>query len=625
MSGSKGHPEIDAGLSSKAFRRLVRLAAPWNGLVVAGLGCGAALAGARFVRASLIQPLIDDVLVPGSRMSGTEAFELLQPRLVDLGSIAALTVVVAPIAFFGRNYLVGKVVANARRELDQRVAETFLRASMCTHQGRSTGDRITRALSDVRLASNGLSIFYRDILTNVIMVGIGLAMLFFTSWQLATVAVAATPLFLGLVAFFGGRIRSGSHRRQATQSELSRRLLSILSGIRVIKAFGGEGPEGAAFARETDRFRRRHLKILWNRVMAKSTADALGQAVGFVVIAVGSVLALQQAWGMSLGSLSAFAAILFATQKPIKALTAGHAEIMERVAGADRLFDLLDRESPDEVRDGVVKMSPLRSQLRFESVDFRHGERAILEDLSFEASRGEVIAIVGRTGAGKSTLIDLLLRFFEPTAGSIRIDGNDARDFDRASYREEFALVGQDPFLFDLSVADNIRYGRPGASDGEIRAAAEAVEGLEFIESLPHGFDTFVGEFGTRLSGGQKQRIALARALVRDASILVLDEATSALDPATERVVRCAVDRRRGDQTIFLVSHRPAMARLADRCLLLDEGRLVASGSHAALLSASPLYRELMEERGERESDLETLPQDDGKAAVITSLRRAGL
>jgi ABC-type multidrug transport system fused ATPase/permease subunit len=252
----------------------------------------------------------------------------------------------------------------------------------------------------------------------------------------------------------------------------------------------------------------------------------------------------------------------------------------------------MEEDVPD--RPNAKEMRGLTRGIRFRDVHFDYGQGPILQGIDLEVKPGEVVAIVGRTGTGKSTLMDLLLRFHDPTKGSIEVDGVDLRDLKRKSFLAHVAVVTQEPFLFDVSILENIRYGKPQATMDEVRTAAAAASADEFIDELPQGYDTPVGEFGLRLSGGQRQRITIARAILADPAILVFDEATSSLDAKTERAVQLAIESLRGERTIFLVAHRLTTIRHADRIVVLDEGRIVDVGDHETLLSRPGIYRELI-------------------------------
>jgi ABC-type multidrug transport system fused ATPase/permease subunit len=336
------------------------------------------------------------------------------------------------------------------------------------------------------------------------------------------------------------------------------------------------------------------MKVVWNRVMAKSSTEALNQTVGTLILGLGAVLALNDLWDVTIGTIAAFALILVTTYKPVKTLTGSYASIMESIAGAGRLFQVLDMEEDPPDRPDAQVMTGLSHSICFRDVHFDYGEGEILRGIDLEVQPGEVIAFVGRTGTGKSTLMDLLLRFHDPTSGSIEIDGIDLRDLQRNSFLDHVAVVTQEPFLFDETIAENIRYGRRDASDEEVRKAAAAASADEFIDDLPEGYRTSVGEFGLRLSGGQRQRITIARAILSNPAILVFDEATSALDAKTERAVQVAIEALRGQRTIFLIAHRLTTIRHADRIVVLDDGRIAEIGDHEALMSRPGIYRELI-------------------------------
>ncbi len=573
---------------------MIKASKPYRSALALALFCAVVFASTRYVRAFLAKPLFDEILVPGATMEAELAISLFAPKLALLGAIAALTIVVTPIAMVGKLYLAQWVVAQVRRDLDQAVARKLLHISLQHHRTGSSGDLLARAMSDVQIACLALIYLYRDVLQNLLFGVIGVVSMFVTSGPLALLTLTTVPPLLLVTNYFGTRIHRQTQRRQETQGDLSQRLLGILSGIKVIKAFRGYALEETAFASETDRYFKRSLKVVWNRVMAKSWTEVFTQTSGFLVLAVGAWLTLNKLWDLTLGTLMAFAIILMTTYKPVKAITSAYAKVMEALAGASRLYELLDSEEELADREGARPMQDLSQSIRFKDVHFGYGEVPILRGIDLEVAPGEVIAIVGKTGAGKSTLLDLLLRFHDPTSGAIEIDGVDLRDLQRNSFLDHVAVVAQEPFLFDVSILENIRYGRSEATLKDVRAAASAAQADDFIKELPEGYDTAVGEFGLRLSGGQRQRITIARAILRNPSILVFDEATSALDAKTERAIQQTIKTLRGEHTIFLVSHRLSTIRDADRIVVLDDGRVAEIGTHDTLMGRAGIYREQM-------------------------------
>jgi subfamily B ATP-binding cassette protein MsbA len=553
---------------------------------------GAVIAGSRYLRAWLLQPILDDVLVPIS--GGQVQFDDVVPLITEIGVLGGLTLISTPLAVMGRGYFSNWSAARVRQDVDIAVARKFLNAPLRVYREGSSGDLLARSMADAQLACQSVHLIYKDVILYFEMLLGGLIAMLLVSWQLTLLTLIAVPPFTLLMTSFTHRILSTMTRRQETQGDISQRLIAILSGIKVIKAFRGEEVEQQAFDRETGKYFRRHMKAVRNIALVKAIAEAMYPTVGAIVIGTGAVLALQDLWGLTIGRLTTFAMLLVTIYKPVKSLTQAFPKIVESAGGAGRLFEILDMDEEVEDRPGAQPLSGISHRIRFNDMSFSHGETPILSGIDFEVRAGEVIAIVGRTGAGKSTLVDLVLRFHDPTEGSIEIDGIDLRDIQRQSLLEHVAVVTQEPFLFDETILENIRYGRPEATEEEVRAAATAAAAHDFIESLPEGYETLAGEFGLRLSGGQRQRITIARAILANPAILVFDEATSALDSQTERAVQSAIEGLRGQRTIFLIAHRLSTIEHADRIVVLDQGRVAELGDHATLMALGGIYSELI-------------------------------
>lgn len=581
------------GPSLRDLVRTVRLSFRYRTAIAGTFACAALFAATRYVKTWLMVPAVDDVLIPASR-AGSFDWNAFGPEVRQIAVILGITLLAAPPAMFLRLYLANWVVARTRRDVDERVAEKFLSAPLRLHRGEASGELLSRALTDAHLACRTLEVLYKDVVEDLMLLVGGIVTMVLLSWQLSLLSLATMPILLGMLAYFGNRIQKKTQRRQETQSDLSQRLIAILSGIKVIKAFQGQALELAAFSRETHTYFKRHMKVVVQRGLAKTTSESVNQLVGAAILGVGAYFALEGMFGVTQGTLISFSAVMLQIYKPIKSLTISYTTIMEANAGSRRLFDIFDMPEDVPDRPNAREMRGLSHGIRFRDVHFDYGQAPILQGVDLEVKPGEVIAFVGRTGTGKSTLMDLLLRFHDPTRGAIEIDGVDLRDLKRASFLSHVAVVTQEPFLFDVSILENIRYGKPGASMEEVRAAAAAASADEFIDELPQGYDTPVGEFGLRLSGGQRQRITIARAILADPAILVFDEATSALDAKTERAVQLAIESLRGERTIFLVAHRLTTIRHADRIVVLDAGRIVDIGDHETLVSRPGIYRELV-------------------------------
>jgi ABC-type multidrug transport system fused ATPase/permease subunit len=581
-----------SGPSLADLIRTIRLSFPYAPAIFATLFMASLFSASRYLRTWLIQPVMDEVLIP-FQQKGFD-FNALLPRVWEIVWILGIALVLTPPVMFLRLYLANWVVAHVRQDVDRTVARKFLSAPLRLHRGESSGELLSRALTDAHLAVRSLEVLYKDVLEDFMLLVGGIVAMFLLSWQLSLLAMGMVPILLLLLRYFGNRIQRKTQRRQETQSDLSQRLIAILSGIKVIKAFQGERLELEAFGRETQTYFHRHMKVIFNRAMAKTTSDAVNNIVGSAIMGLGVFFVLRGMFDLTTGTLSAFFVMMMQVYKPIKSLTDSYTAIMESNAGAQRLFEVFDMEEEVPDRPNARPMEGLSHGIRFRDVHFDYGQGQILAGIDLEVKPGEVIAVVGRTGTGKSTLMDMLLRFHDPTRGRIEIDGIDLRDLQRQSFLSHVAVVTQEPFLFDASIIENIRYGRPDATDAEVRAAAAAASADEFIDELPQGYDTPVGEFGLRLSGGQRQRITIARAILADPAILVFDEATSSLDAKTERAVQLAIESLRGQRTIFLVAHRLTTIRHADRIVVLDGGRIVDVGDHESLVSRPGIYRELI-------------------------------
>jgi len=571
---------------------MLRLSFGYPRAILAVVVLGTVIAASRYLRAWLLQPLLDDALVPIS--SGEIDVESVLPVLSEIGILGGLTLIALPLAVLGRTYYANWITARVRQDIDIAVAHKFLNAPLRLFREGSSGDLLARSMADAQIACLAVLLIYKDVILNIQMLLGGVAVMIFISWQLTLISLVAVPPFSMIISYFTSKLLAVVTRRQETQGDLSQRLISILSGIKVIKAFSGEEVEQAAFDRESTKYFRRHMKVMRNGAIIKATGEAMYPTVGVLVIGIGGALVIKGMWGITIGDLSAFAFILVTIYKPIAHLTQSYPKLIEHAGSAERLFSILDMEKDVEDRPDARPMTGLSQSIRFRDVHFDYGKGAVLRGIDLDVEAGEVIAVVGRTGAGKSTLVDLVLRFHDPTRGSIEIDGVDLRDVQRGSFLDHVAVVTQEPFLFDETIIENIRYGRPEASDEEVHAAAAAASAHDFISALPEGYETLAGEFGLRLSGGQRQRITIARAILANPAILVFDEATSALDAQTERAVQRAIEEMRGQRTIFLIAHRLSTIERADRIVVLDRGRVAELGDHESLLALGGIYSELI-------------------------------
>ncbi len=629
------------------FLRLLGYARRYVPLILLSSLLVLAYSGARYARAYLAKPLIDEVVLPHgaitavpkashwlpkigpfakyakpektptpapSQLSADER-DRLEQQIQDKFSrivMAALVVIFAmPVFQFSQDYIVEYVLGRIMIDMKRDVCAKLLALPLRFHQDRRRGDVLARTMQDVSGAHGALTLLFGELIQDVVMVCVGVPILFFISWQLALVSLVIGPLLAGVISIFGRRIRDSARRRQEKYADVTQRLLEILSGIKVIKAFRAESLEEKAFRRETRRLFVRSMQVARYRVFAHSLLEMLNNGMGVAMLVLGTWLVLRGRFGLTVGDVAAFATVLTTTYKPVKGLAKDWVKLLDAEPSADRFYEVMD--TPIDVQDAAdaVKVGALRQGVSISDVSFSYGREPVLSHVSFEARAGEVVAIVGRTGAGKTTLIDLLMRFYDPESGHIAFDGIDLRAVERDSLLAQIAVVGQEPFLFDATIRENLRYGRPDATPEQILAAARAAHVDEFVSQLPDGYDTEVGSVGVRLSGGQRQRITIARAILRDPSILIFDEATSSLDSKSERYVQDAIDALLGGhRTVFMIAHRLSTIRRADKIVVIENGTVSQVGTHAELIRAGGLYRDLIE--------LQMSPRDQSEGAIHT-------
>ena len=576
------------------LRRTLAFSRPYLHLLGGAVALSLLFAIGRNGRAYLLKPLIDEA-IPNADFD----------HFVQLCLIGAVIVAIMPVSVFGRSYLTKFALGKMLLDIRAALAAKLLRLPLSRHDSVNTGDTLTRTMLDATQAQRVCRLIYYELLQSGISVIGGFGMMLYVSWKLTLVSAITLPLMAGVLGFFAGRVRRRAARRQEQLSEVTQRLSTILSGIKVIKAFRGEAVENQSFFRAADKFFRRQMKVVLQGTMSRSIFELVNSATALGIVFIGGYLVMNDTWGLTIGGLSAFVLAAAMTYAPIKKVSRSWPELMDSLASAERFFEILDEPEDAPDRAGAIQVDSLQRTVAFENVSFGYGKgeasQRVLHDVSFEAHRGEVIAIVGRTGSGKTTLADLLLRFYEPDSGSITIDGTDLRDIARESFLDQIAVVTQDPFLFDTTIRENILYGRPDASSAAFDDAVQTAHVDEFVEPLPEGYATEVGESGVMLSGGQRQRITIARAILKDPSILVFDEATSALDAKTERTVQDALDALRGRRTVFIIAHRLSTIRRADRILVLDTGRVVQTGTHDELMAQPGLYHEFVSLQADEE------------------------
>jgi len=584
------------------YLRLLGYVRPYAfGMAVAIL-CMAVLSGTTMLYAFLSGPLLA-ALIRGDASALKSAFSYfpsLQSLVGDADRMTLLlwipvmmlcVAVVKGFSYAGQFILIRGIGQRVMSDIRQELFNKMVVLPVSFHETRQRGDLMARFTSDVQQVEQSVTDASADAIRHALQV-VGLVIQsFFIDWQLAAVCFISVPATFYPVSRFGKfikRVASEGQKRVGTMTAL---VQETLHGVRVVQAFGGEDAAKKVYADEARRFVRTMDRSVIARGLYSPTMEILG--------VIGVILLLRYAGGritdgiLSPESFISFLTCMFLLYSPIKALGKLSNYVITGVASAERLFEILDAPVTIQDAPGAVPLTRVKGDVEFKAVRFAYADRAVLQGIDLQVKAGEVVALVGPSGAGKTTLLALLPRFYDVTSGGVLIDGLDVKTVKTADLRRQIAMVTQDTVLFHASVSDNIRYGRADATDAEVAAAAQAAHAVEFIEKLPGGMACVLGENGVNLSGGQRQRLAIARAMVRNAPILILDEATSALDAESEFHVQAAMQNLMQGRTVLMIAHRLTTVKRADRIVVIEDGHVVEMGQHEALLARGGVYARL--------------------------------
>ena len=560
-----------------SYRRLLELVKPyWYRLAIA-MVCMVGVALCTAALPYLVQPVLDDIFI----QKKAEMLKFLSVAVFLVFSVKALTE-------WGQTYLMSYVGQRVVAQLRQQLYDHLQGLPLSFFDRMPTGLLMSRVTNDVNLiqgaVSNAITGLLKDPLT---LIGL-LAVMFTRDWQLSLIAMVVLPFAFFPVVKFGRMLRRISTKSQESMGDISVILHETISGSRIVKAFGMEEYEKERFNRENIRYFRYLIKSVMVRALSSPLMEFLGGIAIVFVILYGGYRVIQ---GVSTpGEFFSFLGALLLLYEPIKRLSRINNVVQEGIAAATRIYDILDTPPAIQDKPDAIQLPPMKRELELSNVQFRYDNEPVLKDINLKVSAGEVVAIVGVSGAGKSTLVDLIPRFYEVSGGAIFIDGIDIRDATMGSLRGQIGIVTQQTILFNDTVRNNIAYGDINKSDEEIIAAAKAANAYGFIMKLDQGFNTIIGEQGARLSGGERQRLCIARALLKNAPILILDEATSSLDSEAEMEVQRALENLMAGRTTLVIAHRLSTIKNADRIVVISNGRIVEQGHHDELMECNGDY-----------------------------------
>lgn len=519
-------------------------------------------------------------------------------RLDNLARICIFLVLIFLIKnlfFFGQRYLIVKVEQGVVRDIRNDVYYKYHSLPLSFFHGRRAGELISRLTNDVTLIMAAVGKGLSELIRNSFYFLFYLAIALWASWRMALATLVILPPAVVLISLIGRKLRTNSTITQQKMASVTSVLQETISGIRVVKAFGMKNFEVAKFKKFTQDYFRTMVKLIRIASLGAPLTELLGVTAGALILWYGGRQILSGG-SLTTGTFLLFLVAAFSMMDPIKKLSYINIDIQQGIAAAKRIFDIMDTHETITEKANALEITEFKDAIRYKDVSFSYGEGEFsLNNINIELKKGEILALAGPSGGGKSTLVDLLPRFYDTTAGRITIDSVDIHDITINSLRSMMGIVTQETILFNDTVANNIAYGQLETTLERIKEVAEAAYADEFIERLPQGYNTIIGDRGVKLSGGQRQRLAIARALLKDPPILIFDEATSSLDTESELLIQKAIDNLLSGRTVIVVAHRLSTIRNADQILVIDKGRIVEKGSHNDLVADGGLYKKLYE------------------------------
>lgn len=571
------------------MKRYLKMAAPYKGALILTV---LALLGSSVV--SIVMP--DAVRrLTGALTDGTATKE----RVLVFAAVILLSYIVKALLTFVSKYKAHVAAWNFVGDMMLDVYNKLQSLSMRFFGDKQTGEIMSRVINDSRNMETLIAHALPDLLSNILIVIMVAIMIFSINPVLAAISLIPIPLILFVTMKFSGKVHALFKRNQEVLAEVNGKVQDNISGIREIQSFGREAEEYMSMKEYCKRYSFANVRANFVASIFFPTIEFLTSVGSVLVMGIGGTLALKDV--LSVSDVVGFFMYLSLFYSPIAALSRIIEDMQNAFAGGHRVLSILDMESEIKDSENAENIGRANGDIEFDHVSFYYNENEpVLKDISFKVESGKMVAFVGATGVGKSTIVSLMERFYDPVSGSVRLDGKDIRDITVKSLRENISMVLQDVFLFNGSIYDNIAYGNPSASHDEIVKAAETARVNDFVCKMPDGYDTIIGERGVRLSGGQKQRIAIARAVLKNSPILILDEATSAVDNETEALIQQAIDELSKSRTVIVIAHRLSTVMKADNIIVLENGRIAEQGTHNELLKLGGIYAKLCNVNSDR-------------------------
>ena len=560
----------------KIYLRLLKYVYPYKFSLILAAIFMLLVAGLTSLSAYVIKPVMDYIFV-----------QKREDLILPFAFLIILIFFFKGLFSYLQRVIMGKVGMRVVTDLRQELFDHLLTQNLAFFTSESSGNLLSRIVNDVYMIQYAVTQALTGLIQHVFTV-IGLVgVVFYLNYKLALVAIVVFPVAVYPLYYFSRKMRKYSRETQKSYSSMSEAILEGLKGITIVKAFNTEDYEREKFRQENEKMYRIIMKNVEVQALSNPVMEFIGALGVAAIISLGGYLVIRGS--MTQGEFFSFIASLMMLYDPIRKMNGLNALIQAGVAAGERIFQILDLPPVDVDRENAKELKEFKDRILYEDVYFRYEDRWIIQGVNMEIKKGEMVAIVGSTGSGKTTLVNLLPRFYEVTKGRITIDGEDIRNFTLSSLRRNISIVTQQTILFNDTVKNNILYGNWDASFEDVVRAAKVANAHDFIMRLPNGYDTVIGEGGVKLSGGERQRISIARAIVKNAPILILDEATSSLDTESEKEVQEAIERLMVNRTSIVIAHRLSTVRRADRIYVIKDGRVVEVGTH----------RELLEKKGE--------------------------